>query len=297
MAAEPQVAASSTSLGVDALMKFAICNEMFGDMPFADTFSTIRRLGYTGVEIAPFTLAPYATPFDVRKVPAERIVEVRGQAEEAGLEVVGLHWLLAKTEGFYLTSPDPTVRRHTAEYLQSLAELCADLGGKVMVLGSPQQRNLQEGVSYADGEAYAAEVLHAAIPACRQFGVTIALEPLGPAEGNFMLTAAAGIHLAKLVGSPHCKLQLDVKAMASENQPIADVIRASRNWTVHFHANDPNLSGPGMGEVDFHPIFAALKETGYQGWVSVEAFKYDPSPEAVAQKSIEYMQKVLATPV
>ena len=99
-------------------MKFAICNEMFGDRPFADTFSTIRKLGYTGVEIAPFTLAPQAAPFDLRQVPAERIVEVRAQAEDAGLEVVGLHWLLAKTEGFYLTSPDPTVRRHTAEYLQ-----------------------------------------------------------------------------------------------------------------------------------------------------------------------------------
>ena len=150
-------------------MKFAICNEMFGDRPFADTFSTIRKLGYTGVEIAPFTLAPQAAPFDARKVPAEKIVEVRTQAEEAGLEVVGLHWLLAKTEGFYLTSPDPTVRRHTAEYLRALAELCADLGGKVMVLGSPQQRNLLDGVSYADGEAYAAEVLHAAVSACRQF--------------------------------------------------------------------------------------------------------------------------------
>ena len=77
----------------------------------------------------------------LRQVPAERIVEVRTQAEDAGLEIIGLHWLLAKTEGFYLTSPDPTVRRHTAEYLQALAELCADLGGKVMVLGSPQQRN------------------------------------------------------------------------------------------------------------------------------------------------------------
>ena len=147
-------------------MKFAICNEMFGDRPFADTFSTIRKLGYTGVEIAPFTLAPQAAPFDARQVPAERIVEVRTQAEDAGLEVVGLHWLLAKTEGFHLTSPDPTVRRHTAEYLRALAELCADLGGKVMVLGSPQQRNLLAGVSYEDGEAYAAEVLHAAIPAC-----------------------------------------------------------------------------------------------------------------------------------
>ncbi len=275
-------------------MKFAICNEMFGDRPFADTFSTIRKLGYTGVEIAPFTLAPQAAPFDARQVPAERIVEVRTQAEEAGLEVVGLHWLLAKTEGFYLTSPDPTVRRHTAEYLRALAELCADLGGKVLVLGSPQQRNLLDGVSYEDGEAYAAEVLHAAIPACRQFGVTIALEPLGPAEGNFMLTAAAGIHLAKLVGSPYCKLHLDVKAMSSERHPIADVIRASRDWTVHFHANDPNLYGPGMGDVDFHPIFAALKETGYNGWISVEVFKYDPSPDEIARKSIEYMQKLLA---
>jgi len=274
-------------------MNFAICNEMFGDAPFADTFSTIRKLGYAGVEIAPFTLAPQATPFDARNVSAERIVEVRAQAEEAGLEVVGLHWLLAKTEGFYLTSPDPTIRRHTAEYLRTLAEICADLGGKVMVLGSPQQRKLQEGVSYSDGEAYAAEVLHAAIPACRQFGVTIALEPLGPTEGNFMLTAAAGIHLAKLIGSPCCKLHLDVKAMASEDQPIADVIRASRDWTAHFHANDPNLYGPGMGEVDFHPIFAALKEIGYDGWVSVEVFKYDPSPEEIARKSIEYMQKVL----
>lgn len=275
-------------------MKFAICNEMFGDAPFAEVFSTVRQLGYTGIEIAPFTLAPQETPFDVRKVPAEKIVEVRNQAEEAGLEIVGLHWLLAKTEGFYLTSPDPTVRRQTAEYLRALAELCADLGGKIMVLGSPQQRNLKDGVSYADGKAYAAEVLHAAIPACRDFGVTIALEPLGPSEGNFLLTAAAGIHLAKLVASPHCKLHLDVKAMSSEPTPIADVIRASRDWTIHFHANDPNLYGPGMGDVDFHPIFAALKETKYDGWVSVEVFKYDPSPEEVARKSIDYMQKVLA---
>jgi sugar phosphate isomerase/epimerase len=276
-------------------MKFAICNEMFGEAPFADVFSTIRKLGYKGVEIAPFTLAPQDVPFDARRVPAEKIVEVRAQAEEAGLEIIGLHWLLAKTEGFYLTSPDPTVRRHTAEYLRALVELCADLGGKVMVLGSPQQRNLQERVSYADGEAYAAEVLHGAVAACHQFGVTLALEPLGPAEGNFMLTAASGIHLAKLVNSPHCKLHLDVKAMSSEGQPIADIIRASRDWAVHFHANDPNLYGPGMGEVEFEPIFAALQETNYDGWVSVEVFKYDPSPDEIARKSIEYMQKVAAS--
>jgi sugar phosphate isomerase/epimerase len=170
-------------------MKFAICNETFGDRPFADTFSTIRKLGYTGVEIAPFTLLPKTEPFDVRQVPAERIVEVRQQAEDAGLEVVGLHWLLAKTDGCYLTSPDPTVRRRTADYLRTLVEICADLGGKIMVLGSPKQRNLLPGVTYEDAEAYAVEVLHLVMPSCAQYGVTLGLEPLGPAEGDFMLTA------------------------------------------------------------------------------------------------------------
>src|SRR3982751_541513 len=157
-------------------MKFAICNETFGDRSFADTFSTIAKLGYRGVEIAPFTFAPHDEPFDLRTIPSERFVEVRTMAEDAGLEIIGLHWLLAKTEGFYLTSPDPTVRRRTSEYLSKLAEVCADLGGKILVLGSPKQRNLIPGVSYEDGEAYAVEVLHQVVPACRQFGVTIGLE-------------------------------------------------------------------------------------------------------------------------
>jgi sugar phosphate isomerase/epimerase len=163
-----------------------------------------------------------------------------------------------------------------------------------MVLGSPQQRNLLSGVSYDDAEAYATEVLHAVMPACRQYDVTIALEPLGPAEGNFLLNAKAGIRLAKMVDSPHCKLQLDVKAMSSEGRPIADIIRDSRDWLVHFHANDPNLLGPGMGEVDFKPIFFALREIGYDRWVSVEVFNYEPSPDEIARRSIEYMQKMLA---
>jgi sugar phosphate isomerase/epimerase len=275
-------------------MKFAICNETFGTRSFADTFSTIRKLGYTGVEIAPFTFAPYNEPFDMRHVSAQKIVDVRTMAEDMGLEIIGLHWLLAKTEGNYLTSPDATVRRRTGEYLKTLIEVCASLGGKIMVLGSPKQRNLLPGVSYEDAEAYAAEVLHAAVSTCKQYGVTMGLEPLGPAEGDFMLTAESGIRLAKEVDSPYCKLHLDVKAMSSEAKPIPDIIRDSREWMIHFHANDPNLLGPGMGDVDFRPIFAALKEIHYDGWVSVEVFKYEPSPDEIARVSLEYMRTVEA---
>ena len=282
-------------------MKYAICNEMFGEQPFDKAWALAREIGYTGVEIAPFTLVPGAESVDARDVSPARRVEVKQQAADAGLEVVGLHWLLAKTDGLssspYLTSPDKAVQHATSEYFKALAQLCADLGGKVMVLGSPGQRNLLPGVSYAEAEQHAADVLRAVMPVCTDLDVTIALEPLGPAEGDFMLTAESGIELAKLVDSPNCKLHLDVKAMSSEAQsiepkPIDQIIRDSRDWTVHFHANDPNLLGPGMGEVAFEPIFAALDETHYEGWVSVEVFKYDPSPEAIARQSLEYMRQV-----
>src|SRR5690606_2411630 len=138
---------------------YAFCNEMFGQEPFDQVAATMRTLGYTGVEIAPFTLLPPTDPFDARNVSAAKRQEIKRQAAAAGLEVVGLHWLLAKTSGFYLTSPDGAIRRATADYLKTLVELCAELGGTLMVLGSPQQRNLLPGVGYDDAERYAAEVL------------------------------------------------------------------------------------------------------------------------------------------
>jgi sugar phosphate isomerase/epimerase len=168
------------------------------------------------------------------------------------------------------------------------------LGGKIMVLGSPQQRNLLPGVGYNDAEQYAAEVLRSVMPSCQECGVTIAIEPLGPAEGDFMLTAEAGIRLAKLVDSPNCRLHLDVKAMSSEVHPIPIIIEKSRDWMIHFHANDPNLLGPGMGNVEFGEIFQTLHDIKYDGWVSVEVFNYEPSPMEIARMSIEYMRKMEA---
>jgi len=270
-------------------MRFAICNETFQDRSIAEGFALAAECGYTGIEIAPFTLATYAS--DV--TPALR-GEVRRRADEAGLDVVGIHWLLAKTEGFYLTSPDQEVRRRTGAYFAELARLCADLGGRVMVLGSPQQRNLLPGVSIEAATDYAAAVIESFLPALEEADVTLALEPLGPQEGDFLLTAAEAVRLAERIGSPHVRLHLDVKAMSSESIPIAEVIRRNGSMVAHFHANDPNLQGPGFGEVDFVPIFEALGQIDYRGWVSVEVFDYTPGVERLARRSIEYMQDCLA---
>lgn len=270
-------------------MKYAICNETFQDWPFDKAFRYARETGYTGVEIAPFTIAS-----DAREVGAEQRATIKQQIKDAGLECVGLHWLLAKTEGYYLTTPDEAIRKSTGEYLAELARLCRDLDGSIMVLGSPHQRNLLPGISHEQAMGFAAEAIRSAMPVLEDCGVTLALEPLGPGEGDFLNTAASGIELAQMVDSPNCRLHLDVKAMSSEEDPIDQVIRDSKDWVAHFHANDPNLLGPGMGEVEFDPIFAALKEINYQDWVSVEVFNYEPGIEHICESSMRYMQEVEA---
>lgn len=267
-------------------MKYAICNETFEGWDHARVCDTVAKLGYTGLEVAPFTLAPLITD-----VSANRRIELRQQAEAAGVTIIGLHWLLAKTTGFYLTTPDAAVRKKTGDYLAALAHATADLGGDLMVLGSPLQRNLLPDVTAAAADDYAIDTLTRCLPALEQGGVTLCLEPLGPVETNYMNTAAHAGELIRRLGHPNVKLHLDVKAMSSESAPIAEVIAKNREHTFHFHANDPNKRGPGFGDMDFKPIFRALKASGYARWVSVEVFDYAPDPETIARESIRYMRE------
>jgi sugar phosphate isomerase/epimerase len=268
-------------------MKFAICNETFVDWPIERGFEFAARCGYEGVEIAPFTIDA-----DARKISEVQRAGIRRGAEDAGLEIIGLHWLLAKTEGLYLTSPDKATRQRTIDYLKALVRLCYDLGGKVMVFGSPQQRVLLPGVSNDDAMGYAEHVFSEIVEDLESADVTLAIEPLSPEWGPFLNTAAEGVQLIERIGSPNVRLHLDCIAMSTEATTIPDLLRANRQLLEHFHANDPNKQGPGMGDLDFRPILEALGEIEYRGWVSVEVFDYSPGPERLAKESIEYLEKV-----
>ena len=273
-------------------MRFAICNELFEGWEFDRVCRYVKSVGYDGLELAPFTLAPLITDLsDTRRR------ELRAQATGAGLEIIGLHWLLAGTEGFYLTSPDPAVRGRTADYLIALAAATRDLGGDLMVFGSPKQRSLLPGVAWNDAFAHATDTFRRAMPGVADHGVRICMEPLAPTETDFINTAAEGVRLIEAVSHPNFVLHLDVKAMSSEDRPIPELIRAYAPRMGHFHANDPNRRGPGFGDVDFGPIFDALRDVGYKGWVSVEVFDYSPDPETVARGSIENMlRSAIAAP-
>jgi sugar phosphate isomerase/epimerase len=269
-------------------MKFAICNELFEGWSFDRVCRFVKSVGYDGLELAPFTLAARITD-----VTAVQRAELRRQAADAGVEIIGLHWLLAKTEGLYLTSPERAVRERTAEYVVALADACADFGGNLMVFGSPKQRSLLPGVSQDEAYGWAAETFRAAMPRVAGRGVKICMEPLAPADTDFVTSCADAVRLIEMVGHPNVVLHLDVKAMASEPTPTVELIRRYAPQAGHFHANDANLRGPGFGDTDFVPIFQSLRGAGYDQWVSVEVFDYKPDPETIARKSIEYMDECL----
>jgi sugar phosphate isomerase/epimerase len=271
------------------MIRLGICNELFEAREFGEVCRTVKRLGYDGLEIAPFTLAPRITD-----VTPQRRRELRAMVEDAVLATIGLHWLLAKTEGFYLTTPDAEVRARTGDYLIALAEATRDLGGSLMVFGSPKQRDLLPGVTYGQAFDYAAEVFTRIMPTIGALGIDFCLEPLAPSETNFLNTCAQAEELIARVAHPHFKLHMDVKAQSGEPVgTVPELIARHAARAGHFHAQDVNLRGPGMGAVDFGPILKALVQSGYDRWVSVEVFDFSPGAEETARQSIECLRREL----
>ncbi|MGI8964705.1 MAG: sugar phosphate isomerase/epimerase family protein, partial [Limisphaerales bacterium] len=227
----------------------------------------------------------------VNDISAQQRKEIRELAAKIGIEISGIHWVLAQTKELHLTHPDAPVREKTAKYFCDLVDFCGDIGGKIIVAGSPKQRNVLENVSREDAWNFATEIFREPVMRAENREVKICLEPLAPSETNFINTAEEAIRFTQQLNTPHFKIILDVKAMGSEAKPVAQVIREPWPHFAYFHANDKNLKGPGFGEIDFKPIAAALKEVGYKSFVSVEVFKFDEGAEIIATQSLAYLKK------
>ena len=269
--------------------KYAICNELFGDMGFADSCALLRRYGYQGIEIAPFTLFD-----DPGTFTSAQVAEIRRILDDQDLQFTGLHWLFLKPEALHITTPDETIRRRSWDHLKRLVDLAGQLGGGVLVLGSPKQRN-----SVGISREQAAANLEAGLRSLAEFTVqsncTILLESLSSEQTDVINTMAEAEQSINRIGHPAIRGIFDFHNCADEAQSWEKLIEVHFPIIRHVHLNEVNGSYPGTGSSDFLPAFEKLAEKGYRGWISLEIFHVPEDPGLVLAETKRFLDRMEET--
>ncbi|MGH6921891.1 MAG: sugar phosphate isomerase/epimerase family protein [Geminicoccaceae bacterium] len=272
-------------------MRISLCNEVVSALDFPEQCALAKGLGYDGLELAPFTLSD-----EPERLPHARRTELRRIAEGTGLAITGLHSLLLVPEGLSITSDHDGERRRAIEVMRGLIELCADLGGEILVHGSPKQRQIAPGQSSEAALGHATECFAAIAEDAEKAGVTYCIEPLAKSETPLINRVEEAAAIVRAIDSPALRTMIDTCAAGqAEAQPIPDLLD---RWlpggqVAHIHLNDPNRHAPGQGELRFGPILAALRRQGYAGIASVEPFVHQPDGPTSAARAIGYLKGLL----
>ena len=271
--------------------RLAICNEIMEDWDWQRQCAYAARLGYRGLEVAPFTIADH-----VDDLSKDQRADLRATAEESGLSVLGLHWLLVSPAGLHVTTPDVSLRRRSWDYMERLAEFCADLGGSVMIFGSPNQRS-SEGISTEEAVANMVDGLSYIAPAMAEHGVKLLLEPLSSDQTDVINTLADAVAVVKAVNHPAVSAMFDFHNTADETEPLPALVRRYFPYIEHIQIQemDGSYMGAGSGATDFMPTLAAFRDLGYDKWLSLEVFNFEPGPETIASVSMETLRQMQAS--
>lgn len=274
-------------------VELSLCNEVLREFPFSEQCRLARDFGYDGLEIAPFTLDE-----NPHRIPIEKMRQFSNVAADSGISITSLHWLLAAPPGLSINSPDAAVRGRTVDVLKGLIELCSELGSRVIVHGSPKQRNYETSIGKDQAEALALETFRAIAPDVEAAGITYCIEPLSPQETNFINTIEESVRFCEQIGSPTFRTMLDTRAARSvERSSVEELFSVwhPQGWIGHVHLNDRNRRGPGQGEDPFAPLLAEIHRHDYAGAVVVEPFDYFPDGPGAASFCAGYLRGILET--
>jgi sugar phosphate isomerase/epimerase len=270
--------------------RHAMCNEAFEGWPLAKTCQAIRKAGYTGIEIAPFTLAE--KPADISA--AERR-EYREIIQSEGLSFAGLHWLMVSPKGLHVSGPDAGLRRRSWEHIGDLIDLCADLGANgVMVFGSPKQRSTTGGLTREAATRNFVNGLTGVAPHAADRQVRVLVEALPADQCDVVRTLEEAVAVVREIGSPHIQTMFDVHNAIDEKLPHAALVERWFDYIRHVHVNELDGRHCGAGDYDFKPVLEALRRRHYGGWVSLEAFDFTPGAERLANESLRHLEREIA---
>lgn len=272
-------------------MRLSLCNEVLSPMPFAEQCVYAAKLGYDGLEVAPYTLSD-----EPDRMSAGLVAATRRAVEDAGIAVTGLHWLLVKPGGLSISTKDDAVRERTLDVMFSLVDLCAELGGRYLVHGSPAQRRIDQGETREAALARAQASWAAVAERAQKAGVVYCVEPLSSAQTPLVNTLEEASKVVAAIGNPALKSMLDCSSAGRmEKESLAAL---AEKWLppgviAHVQVNDRNRQGPGQGGDKFAPLLGALLKHGYSGDIAVEPFDYVPDGPGAAARAVGYLRGVL----
>lgn len=271
--------------------RHAICNEVYKGWDFRDACKSIRSAGYTGIEIAPFTLAD-----DPSTITPERRRECVAIMADEGLEFVGLHWLMVAPNGLHVTTPDHALRARSWEHIRTSIDLCADLmqSGGVMIFGSPKQRSSVGGLSAQEATRNYVNGLRSVAKHAEMRGVTLLIEALPPTDTDVVTTLDEAAAWVKEIDSPSIQTMFDSHNAVMEAEPHATLVERHFPLIRHVHVNEMDGKHPSKGNYDFKPVLRALRDRNYSGWISMEAFDFTFGSEVIANESLRHMEAEVA---
>ena len=168
-----------------------------------------------------------------------------------------------------IVGPEADIDR-AVNYSETAIRRAAEIGIKILVLGSSGSRSIPEGFSREDARRQFVDFLKRIAPAAEQYKVCVAIEPLQTSETNFINTVPEGAQIARETGSEFIRVIADLFHMARMNEPPEDIV-ASADKLVHCHiAEVEERTAPGVKGDDFTPYFKALKSIKYEGGISFE---------------------------
>ena len=235
-----------------------------GDVPAAARAA--RELGFDGIEIN--MKGPEELPASV----------LRGLLEKNGLQLTSVSsGRIYLDEKATLSDSDREVRSRVISRVERLARFAAEFGAP-LVTGLLRGERLVDG-DLARTTSLFVESMQSVADHAATLGIDIYLEAINRYETPLFNTAEETVEVVKQIGRLNLKILLDVFHMNIEEVSIADAIRATGDLLGHLHIADSNRRAPGMGHVDFAEIAAALRDIGYNGWLSGEHL---PLPDSLA---------------
>lgn len=270
--------------------RHSMCNEAFEKWAFGDVCKAIRKAGYTGIEIAPFTLAE-----DPTDITGAQRTEYRDIIQSEGLAFAGLHWLMVSPKGLHVTGPDAGLRERSWGHIRNLIDLCADLGPNgVMVFGSPKQRCTTGGLTREEATRNFIAGLAGVAPHACQREVTVLVEALPADQCDVVGTLDEAVAIVREIGSPSVRTMFDVHNAIDETEPHAELVDRHFGLIRHVHVNELDGRHCGAGDYDFKPVFEVLRRRNYTGWISLEAFDFTPGAERLANESLRHLENEIA---